>query len=100
MSGQFDYFMNGDEIVSGGLPTNCMWEVIKRLPPTSLMLASGVCKGWRDVAVRVWKATEELRVRVPVNGSVAFVGSILKKCSDSLVRISLRMERFGSGFVF
>ncbi|XP_057517592.1 F-box/LRR-repeat protein 17 [Amaranthus tricolor] len=81
-----------DKIVSGGLPAGYMWAVMKRLPPSSVMLASGVCKGWRDVANQIWKNTEELRVRVPVVGSVGFVGSVLKKCSSSLVRISLRME--------
>ncbi|KNA22116.1 hypothetical protein SOVF_036970 [Spinacia oleracea] len=85
-------FFDADEIVSGGLPAGCMWEVMKRLPPSSVLLASGVCKGWRGIAGRVWKATEELRVRVPVNGSVGFVGSVLKKCCASLVRISLRMD--------
>lgn len=83
---------DADEIVAGGLPAGCVWEVMKRLPPSSVMLASGVCRGWRDIAGRVWKATEELRVRVPVNGSVGFVGSVLKKCCASLVRISLRMD--------
>ncbi|CAO2818831.1 unnamed protein product [Amaranthus hypochondriacus] len=97
--GKFDELGKGDDgsfdpdkIVSGGLPAGYMWEVMKRLPPSSLMLASGVCKGWRDVANQIWKNTEELRVRVPVVGSVGFVGSVLKKCSSSLVRISLRME--------
>ncbi|XP_021770255.1 F-box/LRR-repeat protein 17-like [Chenopodium quinoa] len=86
-----DYF-DVDEIVAGGLPAGCVWEVMKRLPPSSVMLASGVCKEWRDIAGRVWKSTKELRVRVPANGSVGFVGSVLKKCCSSLVRISLRME--------
>lgn len=105
--GKFDELGKGDDgsfdpdkIVSGGLPAGYMWEVMKRLPPSSLMLASGVCKGWRDVANQIWKNTEELRVRVPVVGSVGFVGSVLKKCSSSLVRISLRMERFGLGLFF
>ncbi|KAL2934607.1 F-box/LRR-repeat protein 17 [Bienertia sinuspersici] len=86
-----DYF-DGDEIVSGGLPAICMWEVMTRLPPSSVMSASGVCRSWRDLTGRVWKNTQELRVRVPGNGSVRFVGSLLKKCCSSLLRISLQME--------
>uniref|UniRef100_A0A7C9ACG4 F-box domain-containing protein n=1 Tax=Opuntia streptacantha TaxID=393608 RepID=A0A7C9ACG4_OPUST len=84
-----DWF-DPDEIC-GGWPAGCVWEVMRRLPPASLMAAAGVCKGWRDVAGRLWKAAEEIRFRVPGRGPVGFVGSVLKKCS-SLVRISLRME--------
>ncbi|XP_074317786.1 F-box/LRR-repeat protein 17 [Silene latifolia] len=75
----------------GGWPAGCLMEVMKKLPPLGLIAAAGVCVGWREVAGRVWKATEELRVRVPNTGSVGFVGSLLKKC-PSLLRISLRIE--------
>lgn len=67
-----------------------MWEVMSRLPPSDLMVAAGVCKRWREIAGRVLKSAEEIRIRVPIRGSVALVGTVLKKCSD-LVRISLRM---------
>lgn len=81
-----------DEVV-GGLPAGCVWEVMRRLAPADVMLAAGVCKGWREVAGRVLKAAEEIRIRVPGRGSVGFVGTVLRKCSG-LVRISIRMERF------
>ncbi|XP_074316147.1 F-box/LRR-repeat protein 17-like [Silene latifolia] len=68
-----------------------MWEVMRRLPPSAVVAASGVCREWREVGFRVWKAVEEIRVRVPKLDSVGFVGSVLKRCR-SLVRISLRFE--------
>ncbi|KAL9239714.1 hypothetical protein vseg_014009 [Gypsophila vaccaria] len=80
-----------DLVVGGGWPAGCVWEVMRRLAPVSLMAAAGVCRGWRDVAARVWKASVEIRIRVPGNGGVGFVGSVLKKCC-SLLRISLIME--------
>ncbi|KAL9227556.1 hypothetical protein vseg_003233 [Gypsophila vaccaria] len=77
--------------VGGGWPVGCVWEVMRRLPPTAVMAAAGVCRRWREVAARVWKAAEEIRIKVPVKDPVGFVGSVLKRCSN-LVRISLRME--------
>ncbi|KAH7863769.1 hypothetical protein Vadar_021779 [Vaccinium darrowii] len=68
-----------------------LWDVLRRLPPPSLLAAAMVCKGWRDTARRIWSAAVELRLRVPVNAQVGSVGSVLKKCSG-LVRLSLRME--------
>ncbi|KAH9602773.1 hypothetical protein KSS87_023060 [Heliosperma pusillum] len=68
-----------------------LWEVMRRLPPPAVVAAAGVCREWREVGFRVWKAVEEIRVRVPRLDSVGFVGSVLKRCR-SLVRISLRME--------
>ncbi|XP_054804067.1 F-box/LRR-repeat protein 17-like [Prosopis cineraria] len=76
---------------SGGLPVNILWDVLRRLPPTGLLSAANVCKGWNDTARRVWRAAEELRLRVPARAQVGFVASILQKCT-SLVRLSLRME--------
>ncbi|KAH9615943.1 hypothetical protein KSS87_001507, partial [Heliosperma pusillum] len=77
----------------GGWPAGCLLEVMKRLPPLGLIAASGVCVGWRDVASRVWKATEELRLRLPptATASLGFLGSLLKKC-PSLLRISLTIQ--------
>ncbi|KAK8717997.1 hypothetical protein V6N13_045247 [Hibiscus sabdariffa] len=80
-----------DEIVSGGLPAGCLWEVLRRLPPAGLLAAAGVCKGWRETTKRLWRAAEELRLMVPPRGQLRFMGSILKKC-PSLVRLSLKME--------
>lgn len=83
------------EIGSGEfkLPVSCLWEVLRRLPPPSLLSAAKVCKGWRDCSKKLWKAAEELRLRVPVKMQVGFVGSVLQKC-PALVRLSLTMERF------
>ncbi|XP_047316587.1 F-box/LRR-repeat protein 17-like isoform X2 [Impatiens glandulifera] len=74
-----------------GLPMNCLWEVLSRLPPTSLLSAANVCKGWRDTSMKIWKAALELRLKVPARGEVGFVGSVLKKC-PRLVRLSLSLE--------
>ncbi|XP_052169911.1 F-box/LRR-repeat protein 17-like [Diospyros lotus] len=79
------------EMGSGQFPVSCLWEVLRRLPPPALLSAAKVCKGWRDTARRVWRAAEELRLRVPANAHLGFVGLVLKKC-PGLVRLSLRME--------
>ncbi|KAK9282186.1 hypothetical protein L1049_005098 [Liquidambar formosana] len=80
------------ELVSdSGLPANCIWEVLRRLPPPALLSAAKVCKGWRDTTRRLWKAAEELKLRVPARSQVGFVGSVLQKC-PGLVRLYLRME--------
>lgn len=60
-----------------------------------LLSAANVCKGWNDTARRVWRAAEELRLRVPAKAQVGFVASILQKCTN-LMRLSLRMERCGA----
>ncbi|XP_024982043.1 F-box/LRR-repeat protein 17 [Cynara cardunculus var. scolymus] len=78
-------------IGSGGLPASCLWEVLRRLPPPSLLSAAKVCKGWRDVTKRLWRAAEELRLKVPPRTQVGFVGSVLQKC-PALARLSLTME--------
>ncbi|KAJ9566766.1 hypothetical protein OSB04_002732 [Centaurea solstitialis] len=75
----------------GGLPGSCLWEVLRRLPPPALLSAAKVCKGWRDVTKRLWRAAEELRLKVPARSQVGFVGSVLQKC-PALVRLSLTME--------
>ncbi|EEF41399.1 F-box/LRR-repeat protein 17 [Ricinus communis] len=84
---ELDLFGSG----SGRLPASCMWEVLRRLPPAGLLAAARVCKGWRDTARRLWRAAEELRLRVPIRAQLGFVGSVLQKC-PGLVRLSLRME--------
>ncbi|WMV32622.1 hypothetical protein MTR67_026007 [Solanum verrucosum] len=76
---------------SGKLPANCLWEVFKRLPPSSLLSSAKVCKGWRDVSRRIWKSAEELRLEVPVKAQIGLVGSVLQKC-PGLVKLSLRMK--------
>ncbi|XP_071939026.1 F-box/LRR-repeat protein 17-like [Coffea arabica] len=76
---------------SGKLPMSCLWEVLRRLPPPALLSAARVCKGWRDTSKRLWRAAEELRLRVPAKAQIGFVGSVLHKC-PGLVRLSLRME--------
>ncbi|XP_041006569.1 F-box/LRR-repeat protein 17 [Juglans microcarpa x Juglans regia] len=73
---------------SDGFPAGCLWEILKRLPPAGLLAAARVCKGWRETARRLWRAAEELRLRVPARSQV---GSVLQKC-PGLARLSLRME--------
>ncbi|KAF6173440.1 hypothetical protein GIB67_027135 [Kingdonia uniflora] len=81
---------NLGELGEGKLPMSCLWEVFKRLPPTGLLSAAKVCKGWRDCTKKLWKAAEELKLVVPAKAQVGFVGSVLQKCSK-LVRLSLKM---------
>ncbi|XP_058105476.1 F-box/LRR-repeat protein 17 isoform X2 [Magnolia sinica] len=69
----------------------CLAEVLRRLPPSALLSAAQVSREWRDCAKRVWRAAEELRLRVPSMSKVGFVGSVLRRCTG-LVRLSLRME--------
>ncbi|XVF80897.1 hypothetical protein PTKIN_Ptkin15bG0111900 [Pterospermum kingtungense] len=80
-----------NEIISGGLPAGCLWEVLRRLPPSGLLAAARVCKGWRETTKRLWRAAEELRLMVPPKAQLRFIGSLLQKC-PSLVRLSLKME--------
>ena len=88
----FDYPLADPE--AGALPASCLWEILRRLPPAGLLSAARVSKPWRDTSKRLWKAAEELRLRVPARAQVGFVGSVLQKC-PGLVRLSLRMERLG-----
>ena len=85
------------DLDSCGLPVSLLWEVLRRLPPVGLLAAAKVCKGWRETARRLWKAAEELRLRVPANVHVGFVASMLQKC-PGIVRLSLRMERCVADF--
>ncbi|KAJ1385518.1 Leucine-rich repeat domain superfamily [Sesbania bispinosa] len=79
------------DVDSSGLPASLLWEVLRRLPPAGLLSAAKVCKGWRETARRVWRAAEELKLRVPARVQVGFVASMLQKC-PGIVRLSLRME--------
>ncbi|KAL6516135.1 hypothetical protein OROGR_019440 [Orobanche gracilis] len=88
---RFDTEEDPDLDVSGGLPMNCLWEVLRRLPPSRLLSAARVCRGWRETARKLWRATEELRLRVPAKAQIGFVGSVLQKC-PALLRLSLRIE--------
>ncbi|KAK7284079.1 hypothetical protein RJT34_18816 [Clitoria ternatea] len=77
---------------SSGLPANLLWEILRRMPPSGLLTAAMVCKGWRDTTRRLWRAVEELRVRVSARVQVGFVASMLQKCRG-IVKLSLKMER-------
>ncbi|KAK4780278.1 hypothetical protein SAY87_016384 [Trapa incisa] len=81
-----------DTDVGGGLTAGCLWEILRRLPPAGLSSAAQVCRGWRETSRRLWRAVEELRLRVPTTAEIGFVGSVLQKCTG-LLRLSLRMER-------
>eukprot|EP00268_Persea_americana_P052233 TRINITY_DN5841_c0_g2_i14.p1 TRINITY_DN5841_c0_g2~~TRINITY_DN5841_c0_g2_i14.p1 ORF type:complete len:551 (+),score=77.27 TRINITY_DN5841_c0_g2_i14:356-2008(+) len=80
-----------DDDVETVIPSICLSEVMRRLPPPALLSAAQVCRGWRDCARRVWRSAEELRLRVPPLSQVWFVGSVLRRCTG-LVRLSLRIE--------
>lgn len=82
-----------EELLEGEPWASCLWEVMRKLPPSDLSAAAQVCRGWRDTSTKLWKAVEELRFRVPATAQVGFVGSVLQKCSG-LAKLSLRMERF------
>lgn len=66
---------------TGILTASCMLEVLKRLPPSSLLAASNVCTLWRQHAHSVWSGVEETRLLVSheQKGSV-FI--ILQKCPN------------------
>uniref|UniRef100_A0A803PGS7 F-box/LRR-repeat protein 17 n=1 Tax=Cannabis sativa TaxID=3483 RepID=A0A803PGS7_CANSA len=66
-------------------------DVLRRLPPAGLLSAAKVCKGWREMTKKLWKAAEVLKLRVPSRAQVGLVGSMLHKC-PGLVNLSLRME--------
>ncbi|KAK4418344.1 F-box/LRR-repeat protein 17 [Sesamum alatum] len=76
---------------SGKLPASCLWEVLRRLPPAGMLSAARVCRGWRETTRRLWRAAEELRLRVPAKAQIGFVGSVLQKC-PGLLKLSLSIE--------
>lgn len=87
-----DLDLDTDVVQPGRFHAVGLWEVLKRLPPSSLLMAARVCKGWRETARRMWKAAEELRIRVPERAQIGYVGSLLQKC-PRLIRLSLTIER-------
>ncbi|KAK7396405.1 hypothetical protein VNO78_17394 [Psophocarpus tetragonolobus] len=86
-----DAWSEGDDLDSSGLPGNLLWEVFRRLPPPGLLTAAKVSRGWREMTRTLWRAAEELRLRVPSKVPVGFVASILQKC-PGIVKLSLSME--------
>ncbi|XP_039031367.1 F-box/LRR-repeat protein 17-like [Hibiscus syriacus] len=80
------------EIIPGGLPFGCMWEILRRLPPAGMLAAGSVCKGWRETTKRLWRVEEELRLFVPPKARLRFIRSVLQKC-PSLTELSLKVER-------
>ncbi|GJN24014.1 hypothetical protein PR202_gb11718 [Eleusine coracana subsp. coracana] len=76
------------EVGGRPVPKEVMAEVLRRLGPRGVMAAAGVSRGWRDCAGRVWRATEELRLRAAGPG---LLGALLLRCI-ALARLSLRME--------
>ncbi|KFK29322.1 hypothetical protein AALP_AA7G118300 [Arabis alpina] len=74
-----------------GFPVVFLWEVLRRLPPSGLIIAARVCRGWREIARKMWKAAEELKIRVPEKAQIGYIGSLLQKC-PGLVRLSLMIE--------
>ncbi|KFK34707.1 hypothetical protein AALP_AA5G181100 [Arabis alpina] len=86
-----DLDLDTDVVQPGRFHAVGLWEVLKRLPPSSLLMAARVCKGWRETARRMWKAAEELRIRVPERAQIGYIGSLLQKC-PRLIRLSLKIE--------
>ena len=84
--------MDADVVQPGRFHAVGLWEVLKRLPPSGLLMAARVCRGWRETAGKMWKSAEELRIRVPKRAQIGYVGSLLQKC-PALVRLSLKIER-------
>ncbi|TVT97517.1 hypothetical protein EJB05_57240 [Eragrostis curvula] len=76
------------EVGGRPVPKEVMAEVLRRLGPRGVMAAAGVSRGWRDCAGRVWRATEELRLRA---AGLGLLGALLPRCT-ALARLSLRME--------
>lgn len=68
-----------------------MAEVLHRLGPRGVMAAAGVSRGWRDCAGRVWRAAEELRLRVLASSGAGLLAALLPRC-PALSRLHLRME--------
>ncbi|KAL0435662.1 UNVERIFIED_CONTAM: F-box/LRR-repeat protein 17 [Sesamum radiatum] len=88
---RFDLEEDVDLDGSGKLPASCLWEVLRRLPPAGMLSAARVCRGWRETTRRLWRAAEELRLRVPAKAQIGFVGSVLQKC-PGLLKLSLSIE--------
>ncbi|KAF3559413.1 hypothetical protein F2Q69_00015285 [Brassica cretica] len=83
--------LDADVVQPGRFDAAGLWEVLKRLPPSGLLMAARVCRGWRETAWKMWKSAEELRIRVPERAQIGYVGSLLQKC-PALIRLSLKIE--------
>ncbi|XP_010516001.1 PREDICTED: F-box/LRR-repeat protein 17-like [Camelina sativa] len=90
-STDLDLHLDTDIVQPGRFHAVGLWEVLKRLPPSSLLMAARVCKGWRETSRKMWKAAEELRIRVPERAQIGYIGSLLQKC-PRLIRLSLKIE--------
>ncbi|CAL9246377.1 unnamed protein product [Arabidopsis halleri] len=90
-SADLDLHLDTDIVQPGRFHAVGLWEVLKRLPPSSLLMAARVCKGWRETSRKMWKAAEELRIRVPERAQIGYIGSLLQKC-PRLIRLSLKIE--------
>jgi hypothetical protein len=77
------------DVAGRPVPKELMAEVLRRLGPRGVMAAAEVSRAWRDCAARVWRATEELRLRA---AGIGILGALLPRCTG-LARLSLRMER-------
>lgn len=91
-SPDLDLHLDTDIVQPGKFHAVALWEVLKRLPPSSLLMAARVCKRWRETSRKMWKAAEELRIRVPEKAQIGYIGSLLQKC-PRLIRLSLKIER-------
>ncbi|KAM7277366.1 hypothetical protein ACFE04_019232 [Oxalis oulophora] len=67
------------DLMDIGPPVSCLREVFRRLSPAELLSAASVSKGWRDMTRKLWRAAEELRLRVSKKGQIGFVDTVLKK---------------------
>ncbi|MED6192585.1 hypothetical protein PIB30_011660 [Stylosanthes scabra] len=79
------------DVDSSGLPMSLLWEVLRRLPPAGILSAARVSRFWRETTKRLWRAAEELNVRVPARVQVGSVASMLHKC-PWIVKLSIKME--------
>ncbi|XP_039827872.1 F-box/LRR-repeat protein 17-like isoform X6 [Panicum virgatum] len=79
------------EVGGRPVPREVMAEVLRRLGPRGVMAAAGVSRGWRDCAGRVWRAADELRLRVLAASGAGLLGALLPRC-PALSRLQLRME--------
>ncbi|KAF8117387.1 hypothetical protein N665_0011s0104 [Sinapis alba] len=86
-----DLDLDADVVQPGRFHAAGLREVLKRLPPSGLLMAARVCRGWRETARKMWKAAEELRIRVPERAQIGYLGSLLQKC-PALIRLSLKIE--------
>ncbi|CAL4943280.1 unnamed protein product [Urochloa decumbens] len=80
------------EVGGRPVPREVMAEVLRRLGPRGVMAAAGVSRGWRDCAGRVWRAADELRLRVLAGSGAGILAALLPRCA-ALSCLHLRMER-------